>query len=84
MRFYLKIVNPIISLLVLIICLYSGTFENGNFDIHLAINGGIPTYFLAKGLFCCSALFILGKILEKMMYPENGPIDQSTDRDSNE
>ena len=27
------------------------------------IKGGIPTYFLAKGLFCSAALFLVGRIV---------------------
>jgi hypothetical protein len=82
MRIYLKVINPVISLLVLFICLYSGSFEKGRFDIHLVIDGGIPTYFIAKGLFCSSALFILGKILESMLCQDKGPqCKSSTDED---
>ena len=68
MRIYLKVLNPIVSLLVLLICVYSCTMENGKFQPAGPLDGGIPAYFLAKGLFCSSALFILGKLLQHMLY----------------
>ena len=63
MRTYLKIINPIVSIIVLILCLWAATFDDGNFKFAAALKGGIPTYFLAKGLFCSCALFILGQLL---------------------
>jgi len=30
------------------------------------LRGGIPTYFVAKGLFCSAALFLLGKVVSLM------------------
>lgn len=68
MKTYLRIVNPIVSLLVLLICLYSCTVDDGDFKPLMPIQGGIGAYFLAKGLFCSSALFILGKVLQNMLY----------------
>lgn len=66
MRTYLRLVNPLIALLVLLLCFLAAFFDEGQFKLAEAIQGGIPTYFLAKGLFCSSALFLLGKVLEKM------------------
>ncbi len=66
MRMYLEIINPIISILVLGICIWAAISESGNVDVMKPIDGGIPAYFLAKGLFCSSALFILGKILQRL------------------
>jgi len=42
--------------------------SDGNFKPAGPLDGGIPAYFLAKGLFCSSALFILGKLLQHMLY----------------
>ena len=67
LRTYLRVVNPIVSLLILLICLWAAMVEEGNFEPGNVLSESIPTYFLAKGLFCSSALFILGKILEKML-----------------
>ncbi|MBZ5706840.1 MAG: hypothetical protein LAN63_15935 [Acidobacteriia bacterium] len=66
MKTYLRIVNPIVALLVFLLCLWAATFEDGNFRPMGILKGGIPTYFLAKGLFCSSALFLVGKILSVM------------------
>ena len=68
MRIYLKFVNPIVSLLVLLICVYSSIVSDSNLKPAGPLDGGIPAYFLAKGLFCSSALFILGKLLQHMLY----------------
>jgi hypothetical protein len=68
MKTYLRIVNPIVALLVLLLCLWAAAFnDSGNFKPLGMFAGGIPTYFVAKGLFCSSALFLVGKILSVMM-----------------
>jgi hypothetical protein len=66
MKTYLKIINPVVAVLVLFLCLVAATFDDGNFKPLGILKGGIPTYFLAKGLFCSSALFLVGKILSVM------------------
>jgi len=63
MRTYLRIINPIVAAIVLLFCLWAATFDGGHFKPSEVLKGGIPTYFVAKGLFCSSALFIIGKIL---------------------
>jgi hypothetical protein len=70
MKTYLKIINPIVAVLVLFLCLVAATFDDGNFKPLGILKGGIPTYFLAKGLFCSSALFLVGKILSVMTMGE--------------
>ena len=62
MRIYLKYINPIISVLVLLLCLWAAMNDDG-FKPRAVIQGGIPTYFVAKGLFCSAALFLVGRIL---------------------
>jgi len=63
MRVYLKIFNPIIALLVFLLCIWAGMHNMDGEFIPLGIfKGSIATYFLAKGLFCGGALFILGFI----------------------
>jgi len=66
MKTYLKIVNPVVSFLVLLLCLWAAMNDDGKFQPIGMLKGGIPTYFLAKGLFCSSALFLMGKILSLM------------------
>lgn len=63
MKTYLRIANPIVAGLVLMLCLVAASFDEGEFKPGIVFEGGIPTYFLAKGLFCSSALFILGRLL---------------------
>lgn len=67
MKFYLKVINPIISIIVLGFCLWAGINDNNNVEIINLFKGGFLSYFLAKGLFCSSSLFILGKILELIL-----------------
>lgn len=67
MKIYLRFINPIVAISVLFLCLWAATFDEGTFKLEGMIVGSFPTYFVAKGLFCSSALFILGKILEKMI-----------------
>jgi len=66
MKTYLKIINPAIALLVLVLCTWASMSGDNGFRPGDMLKGGIPTYFLAKGLFCSSALFLIGKILALM------------------
>jgi len=63
MKTYLRVVNPIVSVVVLVLCVWAATWDEGSFKLAQIAQGGIPTYFLAKGVFCSSALFILGRVL---------------------
>ena len=67
MKTYLKIVNPIVSVLVLLLCLWAAMNGDEGLRPIGMLKGGIPTYFVAKGLFCSSALFLMGKILSLMI-----------------
>jgi len=63
MKTYLKIINPIVAVVVLLLCIWAGMQGENGFRALDPLRGGIPTYFLAKGLFCCSALILIGRIL---------------------
>ena len=67
MKTYLRFINPIVAIIVLLLCIWAAIFDEGNFEPRGIIFGTFPTYFFAKGLFCSSALFILGKILLEMI-----------------
>ena len=67
MKIYLRIINPIVAVMVLLLCLWAATFDDGKFELIGLVNGAFPTYFFAKGLFCSSALFIIGRILYEMI-----------------
>ena len=79
MRFYLKWVNPVIALLILAICswIYFGSYfvSFGEEESDYAKGGviidpekaGFSMYFFAKGLFCSSALFLMGGILKRLL-----------------
>jgi hypothetical protein len=66
MKTYLHIINPAIALVVLLLCLWAAMNGDNGFQPWGMLKGGIPTYFVAKGLFCSSALFLMGKILSLM------------------
>ncbi len=59
---YLYVINPLLALAVLLICLYAAAADGGDFKPEQMFKGGIPTYFVAKGIFCCSAMFLLGMV----------------------
>jgi len=68
MRFYLRVINPVISIVILILCTWAAIhsdMDGSNNDIKLSgiILGYLTSYFFAKGLFCSSALFISGRTL---------------------
>jgi hypothetical protein len=66
MKTYLRIVNPTIAVLVLLLCLWAAMNGENGFQPLGMVKGGISTYFVAKGLFCSAALFLMGKILSRM------------------
>jgi len=63
MKTYLRIINPTIAILVLLLCLWAAMNGDNGFQPRGMLKGGIPTYFVAKGLFCSAALFLMGKIV---------------------
>ena len=74
MRTYLRIFNPLIALLIFILCSFAAMKEDKDKPIVPTniIAGGIPTYFFAKGMFCGVALLLLGKILENQLGRDKG------------
>ena len=66
MKIYLRFVNPIVAVLVLLLCLWAAMNGDNGFKLKGLVEGGIPTYFFAKGLFCCSALILLGRLVSLM------------------
>jgi hypothetical protein len=79
MKFYLKWINPIVALVILVICtwIYFGgyfidlgggqaPFSKGDniFDVD---EMGFNMYFFAKGLFCSSMLLLFGEFLKRYL-----------------
>jgi hypothetical protein len=69
MRIYLRIFNPLIALLIFILCSFAAVREDKDKPIvpRNIVAGGIPTYFFAKEMFCGVALLLLGQILENQL-----------------
>lgn len=59
----IKLLVTIAAATVLVICIYSFLLGNGVFKGEFA-NDSIAWYFLAKGIFCSLALYLLVSILE--------------------
>lgn len=76
MRFYLRVINPIIALLTFILCFWAATATDDEFNIFGIVIGGMNTYFFAKGLFTSCSLFIIGRILLEMFYHTDKNIDR--------
>ncbi|MFA5337647.1 MAG: hypothetical protein WC330_04885 [Candidatus Omnitrophota bacterium] len=81
MRFYLKWINPIVAILILVICswLYFGGYfvSFGNKSPFLKGKSiidpsemNLPMYFFAKGLFCSSMLFLFGEFFKRKLRKE--------------
>ena len=60
-----KIYVCILSIVVLLICVYSFLLGNEVFDGDFA-NDYVPWYFLAKGIFCSVAMYLLFCIWEAL------------------
>lgn len=61
----LKISIGIAAMMVMVICVYSFLLGNKVFEGKFE-NDSIGWYFLAKGLFCSIALYLLGCVIEKL------------------
>lgn len=61
----LKVVISIAATLVFLICLYSFLLGNEVFQGNFR-NDAISWYFLAKGIFCSLALYLLVRVLESL------------------
>ncbi len=79
MKFYLKYINPVASLVIFGLCLW---LFIGNYFFHfgsapyteqktpyqqglnILMYDSLPIYFLAKGIFCSLMLFVFGKFFE--------------------
>ncbi len=74
MKFFLRFVNPILALTVLVICLVAASAHGvqGKFTYVGFFQDPFSTYFLAKGIFCSTALFLLGKITERAIRTDPG------------
>jgi len=60
-----KLFVSIISVIVFLICLYSFLLGNNVFEAEFE-NDAMGWYFLAKGLFCSLALYLLVLILDAL------------------
>jgi hypothetical protein len=65
--FFVRYVNPVLCIVVLVICLIAGTTntEPNPWIYHGPFHGEIPTYFTGKAIFCAAVLFLLGKLVEQ-------------------
>lgn len=64
------------ALLVLLICVYSFLGGNGVFQGKFK-NEYIAWYFLAKGIFCSLALYLLVRVLKALSRKQNHPDNDS-------
>jgi hypothetical protein len=69
MRVFLRYVNPVLAVLVLVICLVAASTERRSDRLTYwgFFKDPIQVYFLGKGIFCSAALFLLGKLVEQVM-----------------
>lgn len=61
----LRIVVSILAFIVFAICFYTFLLGNGIFEGKFE-NDGFSWYFLAKGIFCSTTLYLLSLILERL------------------
>ncbi len=71
MKFYLKVINPTLAILIMLICFWSATYDSGNFELFGIVSGAFSTYFFAKGLFAGTSIFLLGNILLNIISERN-------------
>jgi hypothetical protein len=73
-------VNPVIALLLFILCFWASTISDEKFNIFGIIIGGMNTYFFAKGLYTSCSLLILGRILLEILDHSEKKIEQKYTR----
>ena len=78
MNFYLRVLNPAVALLVFALCYWASTGDDN--ELLAFLYGGMGTYFFAKGLFCASALLLLGKILLGLFSDEKRATESQSTR----
>jgi hypothetical protein len=66
MRLFLRYINPLLALAVLLFCLLAASTDEGSKYTGF-LGGPFQIYFLAKGIFCSVALLLLGKVVEFQM-----------------
>jgi hypothetical protein len=79
MEFYLRRINPIVALAILLICTwiwlggYFLNFDGGETSFQEGVSiidpseMGFSLYFFAKGLFCSAMLLLFGEFLRKYL-----------------
>ena len=67
MKTYLRWLNPVVSILVFLLCICAAVSGDDGVEPAAIVAGSLPTYFAAKGLFCGTALFLLGRILLELI-----------------
>ena len=69
MYLFARTVTPFIALAVLGIGLISASYEgqDKSFKFKGFMREAVPTYFLAKTIFCSTALFLLGQLLAEII-----------------
>jgi hypothetical protein len=67
--FYLRYVNPLLAVVVLVVCLFAGTTDGASGGVNYIgfFREPVQSYFIGKGIFCGLALFLLGKVAEVML-----------------
>ena len=78
MRTYLKIINPVIAVVTLLLCVWAATYGENKFHLFGIVEGGISTYFFAKGLYAFSTVFLLGQVLLLLMSKHDSKVDAKT------
>jgi hypothetical protein len=64
MRFYLRVINPVVALMAFGLCTWAAIYGDDKLQIFGLVGGAFGSYFFAKGIFTGGALFLLGKLLE--------------------
>jgi hypothetical protein len=77
MKFYLKYVNPAISILLFLLCTWAAISDKSITWTNIVV-GSFSTYFFAKGLYTSASLFILGRILLEILYRNPGKTEKTS------
>lgn len=77
MKFYLRVINPALALISFGLCLYASIVSERDLEIDGLVVGGMNTYFFAKGIFTAITIFLLGKVVERMLCSnDNGSLER--------
>jgi hypothetical protein len=63
---YLRFLNPLLALVIFGFSTWAAIYGDGEINLAGPLEGGIPSYMFAKGIFCSLALLLMGALFGQL------------------